>query len=160
MLTANSFCHYYIHSFLRTSVLRHRYNDTKAKISLPILQELFLGFIAGVASRAVSMLLNLITLCLQAERDDNDENPDQDKAVGLSSVVNLVYSERGLFGFWRGFQTTIMLSLNPSITLAVFQIYKRVADRLSPSRFSTIKPSPEESFIGGAVSSSIGVLYS
>lgn len=103
-LTANSFCYYYVYSFLRNSVLRYRLNNTKAKISLPVLQELFLGFIAGVASRAVSMPLNLITLRLQAERDaDNDEeNSDEDQAVGLSSVVKLIYSEHGLSGFWRG----------------------------------------------------------
>ncbi len=102
-LTANSFCYYYVYSFLRNSVLRYRYNDTKAKISLPVLQELFLGFIAGVASRAVSLPLNLITLRLQGERDaDDEENSDEDHAVGLSSVVKLIYSEHGLSGFWRG----------------------------------------------------------
>ncbi|PBK73965.1 mitochondrial carrier [Armillaria solidipes] len=154
----SNFCYYYVYSFLRNSVLRYRYNDTKAKISLPVVQELFLGFIAGVASRAVSMPLNLITLRLQAERDaDDEENSDEDQAVGLSSVVKLIYSEHGLSGFWRGFQTTILLSLNPSITLAVFQIYRRVVDRLSRSRSSAIKPSPKEAFIGGAMSSSIAV---
>ncbi|PBK86990.1 mitochondrial carrier [Armillaria gallica] len=155
----SNFCYYYVYSFLRNSVLRYRYNDTKAKISLPVLQELFLGFIAGVASRAVSMPLNLITLRLQAERnaDNDEENSDEDQAVGLSSVVKLIYSEHGLSGFWRGFQTTILLSLNPSITLAVFQIYRRVVDRLSRSRSSAIKPSPKVAFIGGAVSSSMAV---
>lgn len=99
----SNFCYYYVYSFLRNSVLRYRYKDTKAKISLPVLQELFLGFIAGVASRAVSMPLNLVTLRLQAERDaDDEENSDKDQAVGLSSVVKLIYSEHGLSGFWRG----------------------------------------------------------
>ncbi|KAK0459212.1 mitochondrial carrier domain-containing protein [Desarmillaria tabescens] len=157
----SNFCYYYIYTFLRNSVLRYRYNDTKAKISLPMLQELFLGFIAGVASRAVSMPLNLITLRLQAERDadDDDDDGDTDEAqdVGLSSVIKFIYSEHGLFGFWRGFHTTILLSLNPSITLAVFQFYRRVVARLSRSRSSTIKPNPKEAFIGGAVSSSIAV---
>ncbi|KAK0454420.1 mitochondrial carrier domain-containing protein [Armillaria borealis] len=154
----SNFCYYYVYSFLRNSVLRYRYKDTKTKISLPVLQELFLGFIAGVASRAVSMPLNLITLHLQAERDaDDEENSGEDQAVGLSSVVKLIYSEHGLSGFWRGFQTTILLSVNPSITLAVFQIYRRVVDRLSRSRSSAIKPSPKEAFIGGAMSSSIAV---
>ncbi|KAK0241199.1 mitochondrial carrier domain-containing protein [Armillaria nabsnona] len=154
----SNFCYYYAYSFLRNSVLRYRYNDTKAKISLPVLQELFLGFIAGVASRAVSMPLNLVTLRLQAERDaEDEENPDEDQAVSLSSVVKLIYSEHGLSGFWRGFQTTILLSLNPSMTLAVFQIYRSVVDKLSRSRSSAIKPSPKEAFIGGAVSSSIAV---
>ncbi|KAK0486346.1 mitochondrial carrier [Armillaria novae-zelandiae] len=146
--------------FCETAVLRYRYNNTKTKISLPVLQELFLGFIAGVASRAVSMPLNLITLRLQAERnadDDDEESSDEDHAVGLSSVVELIYNEHGLSGFWRGFQTTVLLSLNPSITLAVFQIYRRAIDRLSRSRSSAIKPSPKEAFIGGAVSSSIAV---
>ncbi|KAK0195939.1 mitochondrial carrier domain-containing protein [Armillaria mellea] len=141
----SNFCYYYVYSFLRNSVLRYRF---KAKTSLPVLQELFLGFIAGVASRAVSMPLNLITLRLQAERDaDDEENSDEGQEV----------ASYGLSGFWRGFQTTILLSLNPSITLAVFQIYRRVVDRLSRSRSSAIKPSPQEAFIGGAVSSSIAV---
>ncbi|KAK0212344.1 hypothetical protein DFS33DRAFT_1280822 [Desarmillaria ectypa] len=105
------------------------------------------------------MPLNLITLRLQAERDadDAEDNSDEDQVVGLSSVVKLIDSECGLFEFWRGFQTNILLSLNPSITLAVFQIYRRVVDRPSRSRSSAIKPSSKEAFIGGAVSSSIAV---
>ncbi|KAK0226469.1 mitochondrial carrier domain-containing protein, partial [Armillaria fumosa] len=137
----SNFCYYHVYSFLRNTVLRYRYNDTKTKISLPVLQELFLGFIAGA----------------ERDADDDEENSEEDQTVGLPSVVKLIYSEHGLSGFWRGFQTTILLSLNPSITLAVFQIYRRVADKLSRSRSSAIKLSPKEAFIGGAVSSSIAV---
>ncbi len=101
---ANSFLYFYVYSYLRNFMLRYR----NAKSSLSLGNELLLGFSAGVASRAVSMPLNLITLRLQTEKqeavdDDEDEIPDsRPPATDVLSVVKLIYSERGLLGFWRG----------------------------------------------------------
>lgn len=142
--------------------------------------ELGLGFLAGVASRAVSNPLNLVTMRLQTEKQDAAEAAEKDdsadsepEATDVLSVVKHLYTERGILGFWRGkfppnlqyidyypnshwnllgFETTILLSINPSITLALFQLILRL------TRSKSIKPTPKEAFIGGAVSNSIGEL--
>ncbi|KAJ3576504.1 hypothetical protein NP233_g387 [Leucocoprinus birnbaumii] len=136
-------------------------------------EELLLGFLAGVASRAISTPLNIITLRLQTEREDEEEG--QAKALHSTSIVDtmrLVYREQGLSGFWRGFKTTTILSLNPSITLAIYQIFRRTltfweakfrrSRQLNPSSLKTpVNPSPGMAFIGAAISNSIAlaILY-
>ncbi|KAF9011584.1 mitochondrial carrier [Hymenopellis radicata] len=103
------------------------------------------------------MPLNLITLRLQTEKqeaadDDEDEILDsRPPAPDVLSVMKLIYSERGLLGFWRGFETTILLSLNPSITLAFFQFLLRL------KRSNSLKSSAKEAFVGGAISNSIAI---
>ena len=71
---------------------------------LSILEELSLGFLAGVASRAISTPLSLITLRLQTERSNDggdDDSPERPNS-GVSAVVKKIYEEEGLAGFWKG----------------------------------------------------------
>lgn len=138
----SNFLYFYIYSFLRNSiVLRHK---VKAKLGLG--HELVLGFMAGVASRAISLPLNMIALRMQSEDDDEQETD----SPAFTTVVKRIYQEQGLLGFWSGFQMSVLLSLNPSITLALFQLYRRIIVRAR-------NPSPREAFLGGAVSSSIAI---
>ncbi|TFK45029.1 mitochondrial carrier domain-containing protein [Crucibulum laeve] len=149
--------YFYIYSFLRSL-------STQRRIS-----EIILGFIAGVASRAISTPLNIITLRLQREAEEDEESGDETSSNSstITDVVKAIYKEKGLAGFWRGFETTAILSLNPSITLAFFQIFRRALDLTRPSPIvqnlnlnkqrSTTNPSPQEAFIGGAISNSIAV---
>ncbi|KAG6898912.1 hypothetical protein C0993_002864 [Termitomyces sp. T159_Od127] len=114
----------------------------------------------------------MITLRLQAEEtaieDIEDIGEDNEIAPSRRSVVGAarsIYREHGLMGFWRGFQTTIMLSLNPSMTLAFFQLFRRLlylfVDRKSFSARSNasqqVDPTPGQAFVGGALCNSIAV---
>lgn len=67
-----------------------------------MIEELLLGFIAGVASRAVSTPLNIVTLRLQAEREGEEEEPSASTSLGIMGTVKLIYKEQGLASFWRG----------------------------------------------------------
>lgn len=67
-----------------------------------MIEELLLGFLAGVASRAVSTPLNIITLRLQAEREGEEEELGASTSLGIMGTIRLIYKERGLVGFWRG----------------------------------------------------------
>jgi len=122
-----------------------------------------LGFIAGVASRAVSTPLNIITLKLQVEQEnegDEEAGPQWEEPVsGVGKVVKKIYQEQGILGFWRGFKTTTLLSLNPALTLALFQVFRRVLARASAT--TGANPSPGQAFLGAAVSNSIAaaILY-
>jgi len=135
-----------------------------------------LGFIAGVASRVISTPLNIVTLRLQTEREDEEKiGSDSTNIKGVSDVVKLIYKEQGLGGFWRGFKTTTLLSLNPSITLAFLQMFRRICSILksaSPAQIRSeglvsalkhckVNPNqnmhPWEAFFGAAASNSIAV---
>jgi solute carrier family 25 (peroxisomal adenine nucleotide transporter), member 17 len=106
-----SFLYFYFYSFLRNSYVErmtqgNRKPSTTAK--LPVIQELLLGFISGIASRAVSTPLNIITLRLQTERQHYDSEEEEEKAIKSSSSSGIVlvgkqiYKENGLAGFWQG----------------------------------------------------------
>ncbi|KNZ81228.1 Peroxisomal adenine nucleotide transporter 1 [Termitomyces sp. J132] len=136
-MVLSSFLYFYVYSFLRSLATKRLVpfrSSSRAGIS-PIhkpsmAEELVLGFIAGVLSRAVSTPLSMISLRLRAEEtadkdsyEENEARPPRNSVVGAARSI---YKEHGLIGFWRGFQTTVTLSLNPSITLAFFQLFRRL----------------------------------
>ncbi|KAJ3902085.1 mitochondrial carrier domain-containing protein, partial [Lentinula edodes] len=131
-------------------------------------RNLALGFMSGVASRAVSMPLSIITLRLQTGRHEDsyesgmvNQEPEA-RGNAVIQTVKKIYEEQGFSGFWRGFNTSILLSLNPSITLAFFQLFRRllalIRRRHSNSQPVVIMdPTPGEAFFSGAISNSIAV---
>jgi solute carrier family 25 (peroxisomal adenine nucleotide transporter), member 17 len=153
-----SFFYFYIYSFLRGSVVRRRVRLTPASSGkqTPVLlsapEELGLGFISGVLSRAISTPLSMITVRLQTQ--SNEEDPDSSERVGVKDVIKSIYHEHGLVGFWRGasvayhfcvilpaylwlgFETTVALSLNPALTYSLIQLFQRGLDRLDRRRSS------------------------
>ncbi|KAF9256741.1 mitochondrial carrier [Marasmius fiardii PR-910] len=159
----SNFFYFYFYSSLRDIwQKRNSKNDQKIPLTkLSILEELFLGFLAGVASRAISTPLSLITLRLQTERSndaDEEEESESRHESGVRSVVRKIYNEDGLAGFWKGFQTTTLLCLNPSLTLSFFQVFRRaLALSKRTPKSVVIDPTPREAFVGGAISSSIAV---
>lgn len=181
---ALSFFYFYFYSFLRLLSTKRLIPFTGSKNSGKphkpnLFEELLLGFIAGVASRAISTPLNLVTIKMQTEREDQDERPTKaPQSAGVIDALKLIYKEHGLLGFWRGFQMSALLSLNPSITLACFQVYRRVlevlrtisprkafqiiqrkglANSIKISPAPTANPNPWEAFFGAATSNTIAV---
>ncbi|KAJ7496655.1 mitochondrial carrier domain-containing protein [Mycena latifolia] len=164
----SNFFYFYFYAFLRYLLTRRQLtlNPKPAHITRPhkpsLLEEILLGFIAGVASRAVSTPLNIVTLRLQVENDDHEDDDEKgaDQSVpGVGGVVKKIYDEQGILGFWRGFKTTTLLSLNPALTLALFQVFRRVLARASAT--AGANPKPSQAFLGAAVSNSIAaaILY-
>ena len=118
-----SFLYFYFYSFLRTLMVRRKMRLSTARatkgrsvpIMLSVSEELGIGVFAGVASRAISMPLNLITVRLQTETEGEDEprgmNAAKDRSgeaksncpsSGVISTLHKIYDEEGLRGFWRG----------------------------------------------------------
>ncbi|KAF9463609.1 mitochondrial carrier domain-containing protein [Collybia nuda] len=177
----SNFFYFYIYSFLRSLSTRRLISLHKPRRTPTIpahkpgaIEELLLGFIAGVASRAISTPLNVITLRLQTGRRNDDDSDDESEPTSreVMSVMKDIYSEQGLAGFWRGFQTTTLLSLNPSLTLTLFQLFRRLLNFThtrafqANNRTSVVKgalkapqvdPTPREAFLGAAVSNSFAV---
>lgn len=178
-ITSN-FLYFYFYAFLRTILVRRKTRlapategaKASAAMLLGVAEELGIGFVAGVASRAVSTPLSVITVRIQTETESDDVNgetdPEKDdgdaaekrgKSRGVMSIVRQMYEEQGLGGFWGGFSTTIPLSLNPAITMFLFQLYRRLTTRGGASALGT--PSASSSFLGAAMSNAIAtwILY-
>ncbi|OJT01630.1 Peroxisomal nicotinamide adenine dinucleotide carrier [Trametes pubescens] len=135
---------------------------------LSVPAELAVGFVAGVASRAVSTPLSVVTVRMQTETDDDDDDDDDDdsddetsatqnRSPHLFEVVRRIYSEEGLAGFWSGFQPTLPLCLTPAITLLLFQLLSR----LRITRNSPTHPSAVGAFLSGATANALAtaILY-
>ena len=136
---SSSFLYYYFYSLLhalatrrRSSIsasllqtVKHAITSPTRPVLLDVPTELALGFVAGVASRAISTPLNVITVRLQtateeekAEGSEDIEqsghekstpNPDHDAPPpGFSEVVRRMYREEGFLGFWAGTSVTFI----------------------------------------------------
>ncbi|KAL6302941.1 mitochondrial carrier domain-containing protein [Sparassis latifolia] len=131
--------------------------STLVSVLLPLPVELAVGYIAGIASRAVSMPLSLITVRLQsAGGEGEDEDGDDGKRKGVPPVVDIVrsiYTEQGLCGFWAGFAPTLPLALTPALTLLFFQLFSRIQSGRIPAYM--------RAFLDGALSNALAlaVLY-
>jgi solute carrier family 25 (peroxisomal adenine nucleotide transporter), member 17 len=118
-----SFLYFYFYAFLRTVLVRRKTRNlppinSKAKaapILLSVAEELGIGFIAGVASRAISTPLSVITVRLQTETEGQDNSGEMDPEAGdeadatkrgeprgVLNTIQRIYSEQGLTGFWGG----------------------------------------------------------
>ena len=103
---------------------------TAVPVLLSISEELGIGFLAGVASRAISTPLSVITVRLQTRSDgEGDEGTDsasRDSSnlacndTGIVGTVKRVYAEEGLQGFWGGTQ---LFELSDSCTLTLCRIH-------------------------------------
>lgn len=83
--------------------------------TLPVVIELVLGFVAGVASRAVSTPLSVITVCLQTGNEDkeeanNDPSQRRRKRDTPLQVLKRIYDIDGLAGFWKGISLSFPLT--------------------------------------------------
>ncbi|KIM82454.1 hypothetical protein PILCRDRAFT_820297 [Piloderma croceum F 1598] len=150
----SGFLYYYFYSFLRSLLTRRR---SKSKVpTLSVAEELGLGFAAGLASKLISTPLSVVTVRLQTEREDAEEdeisyNKEMQKVGGVKDVIGRIYEEDGLVGFWRGFSSTVPLALTPSLTLFFFQLFRDIC----LPRKNRERPTSGQAFIGGAIAQCI-----
>jgi len=162
----SNFIYFYAYSLLRARLLDRKISKSLRRGALPsrppvqsqhdtpVLlstgDELLTGFLAGVISRLASTPMNIVTIRLQVERHAED---DDEHHSTILSVMRSIYREEGIAGFWKGFESTVLLCTNPAITLFLFQLFRR----LIPHRELTAA----QSFVGAATSNAVavGVLY-
>ncbi|KAJ8454241.1 hypothetical protein ONZ51_g13143 [Trametes cubensis] len=181
----SNFLYFYFYTLLHAIIARRRsasnlplLQSLKRAVTSPTLPvllgvptELVVGFVAGVASRAVSTPLSVITVRMQTGRNDDDDPEDDDTDSALpeskhpmrtsprfSEVMRSIYSDEGLSGFWSGFKPTLPLCLTPALTLLFFQLLSRL--RL-PGRHldrpARTRPSAAGAFLSGATANALAV---
>ncbi|KAJ3356580.1 ADP/ATP carrier protein [Kappamyces sp. JEL0680] len=130
----SNFGYFYFYSWIKR--LYSRYSKT-TNIAI----ELFQGALAGAISRAFTTPISVVTTRLQAS----------DKSEDYRSVVQSILKEDGVAGFWRGFQASLILTINPSITYGVFEWIKKLP--MFPAQTT-----PFQSFLVGAFTKSLATV--
>jgi hypothetical protein len=146
---ADSFLFFLAYSFLRDKRLAARGNQAK---SLPALEELGVGFVAGSLTKlATTPIANIVTrkqaaALVAATGSGAGDEPFQ--VPSARTIARDILNERGVAGFWSGYSASLVLTLNPSITFFLFEFLKRI----TLPRRRRDHPPPSLTFLLSAVS--------
>lgn len=104
-LNLPSFLYFYAYSYLRSLVVRRKASISSVPVNklttaLSATEEIGVGFIAGMTSRAITTPLSLITVRLQSKSGNADDGQPPDPTV--FQIVQRIYREDGFAGFWKG----------------------------------------------------------
>jgi hypothetical protein len=153
---ADAFFFFLIYSFLRERrVARHTQLNAGKKASLPALEELGVGFVAGSLTKlATTPIANIVTrkqaAALLATRaaDDAVAATSAKATPTTRQIAQDILNEKGPIGFWSGYSASLVLTLNPSITFFLFETLKKLV--LPRSRRQN--PPPSLTFLLSAIS--------
>lgn len=121
---ADSFLFFLSYSFLRDRRLSQRHPGAK---SLPALEELGVGFVAGALTKlATTPIANIVTRKQAAALLAAKEESDTFEVPSTRAIAREIHSEKGVLGFWSGYSASLILTLNPSITFFLFETLKRL----------------------------------
>ncbi|KZV66731.1 mitochondrial carrier [Peniophora sp. CONT] len=159
----SNFLYFYAYTLLRALVLRRASRASSSKPASPpalsMAQELLLGFVAGVSSKMIASPLSVVTVRLQTAREDDEELPGS-TVKDVAATIQSIYKDEGLRGFWKGYESTILLSMNPSIAFACLQFIRRLLHfrhRSSATATQVLPSGSLESFITAALANTAAV---
>jgi len=107
--------------------------------------ELSLGAVAGAVAQIFTIPVAVITTRQQTQ-------PRGEKKGFMDTGREVVNSEDGVTGLWRGLKASLVLVINPAIT---YGAYQRLRNVIFPGRLSL---KPWEAFFLGALSKSLATL--
>ena len=148
---ADSFLFFLAYNFIRN----HRLRTHKSSTSLPVIDELSVGFLAGAFSKLLTTPISNIvtrkqTASMMSDRSGSAKEPSV-KPTSARAIAQQIQAEKGLAGFWSGYSATLILTLNPSITFFLYETFKRT---LLP-RSQRTDPPTSATFLLAAVSKAI-----
>lgn len=113
----DGFLFFLIYDFSRRQRLR-RGGQTRS--SLPALEELGIGFVAGSLTKlCTTPAANLVTR-QQAASFTSASTPS------LHEIARQILNEKGPLGFWSGYSASLILTMNPTLTFFLFETFKRL----------------------------------
>jgi len=140
-VASTNFAYFYWYSVVRS--VYFRYNKTTAHPSTAI--ELSLGAVAGALAQLFTIPVAVITTRQQTQKAC-------DRKGFFDTAKEVVDSEDGVSGLWRGLKASLVLVINPAIT---YGAYERLKDIIFPGKTSL---KPWEAFMLGAVSKSLATI--
>ena len=111
----DSFLFFLLYHFLRQTRIRSLAGEGSKRLN--VREELGVGMLAGALSKLVTTpIANVVTRKQTAKQ-----------TVGTHQLVNEIYEQKGLSGFWSGYSATLVLTLNPSLTFFFYEFLKRLS---------------------------------
>ncbi|KIW41220.1 uncharacterized protein PV06_06795 [Exophiala oligosperma] len=146
---ADSFIFFLLYSYFRNRRLA-AHSDAH---SLPALEELSVGFVAGGLTKlATTPIANVVTrkqaAALLAAKEDLRDDRGHFHVPSTQKIIQDILSEKGIRGFWSGYSASLVLTLNPSITFFLFENLKKVV----LPRHRRANPPPSLTFLLSALS--------
>jgi hypothetical protein len=118
---ADSFLFFLAYSYVRQSRLNAR--DTGKH--LPVLEEIGVGAVAGAFSKFwTTPLQQIVTRKQTAAMVHNDSRTTP--SANTVDIARGILREKGLQGFWSGYSASLVLTLNPSITMLLHKVLLRL----------------------------------
>lgn len=124
-VASTNFAYFYWYSVVRSLYIAYKKSPNPASIGA----ELSLGAVAGALAQLFTIPVAVITTRQQTQ-------PKGEKKGIWETGKEVVHSEDGWTGLWRGLKASLVLVINPSIT---YGAYQRLRERLFPGRTS-LKP--------------------
>ncbi|OZJ04211.1 hypothetical protein BZG36_02957 [Bifiguratus adelaidae] len=118
----SSFLYHYCYTFLRNVQERRNVRLGKAP-ELGLVQQLLLGAEAGIISRFFTTPVGNVTTRKQAVRSGEHST--------TMAILNDIWDEKGITGFWTGYRASIVLTSNPSLTYFFFEYLKAAVLRMT-----------------------------
>ncbi|KAL8742914.1 MAG: hypothetical protein Q9190_004673 [Brigantiaea leucoxantha] len=140
-VASTNFAYFYWYSIIRTLYLSSQASPKPPGIGT----ELSLGAAAGAIAQVFTIPVSVITTRQQTQ-------PRGDKKGLLDTGREVVNSDDGWTGLWRGLKASLVLVVNPAIT---YGVYQRLKELLFANR-TNLKP--WESFVLGSMSKALATL--
>ncbi|KAI1632118.1 mitochondrial carrier domain-containing protein [Biscogniauxia mediterranea] len=107
--------------------------------------ELVLGAIAGAVAQLCTIPVAVVTTRQQTQSKE-------DRKGLIDTAREVIHSEDGVFGLWRGLKASLVLVVNPAIT---YGAYERLKNILFPGKARLTAP---EAFLLGALSKALATI--
>lgn len=128
-VASTNFAYFYWYSVVRTLYITRTANIAPPSTAI----ELSLGAAAGALAQLFTIPIAVVTTRQQTQ-------PKGDKKGMLETAREVINSEDGWTGLWRGMKASLVLVVNPAIT---YGAYQRLRDVLYPGKLSL---RPHEAF--------------
>ncbi|KAI9806025.1 MAG: ADP/ATP carrier protein [Piccolia ochrophora] len=140
-VASQNFAYFYWYSLVRVLYSSSRRSPQTTSTAV----ELSLGAVSGALAQVFTIPVSVITTRQQTQ-------PKGDKRGLLDTGKEVVQSDDGWTGLWRGLKASLVLVVNPSIT---YGAYQRLKDILFPGKVSL---RPWEAFVLGAMSKAVATV--
>lgn len=140
-VASTNFAYFYWYSIVRTLYMSSKTVPKPPGTAI----ELSLGAVAGAVAQIFTIPVAVITTRQQTQ-------PKNDKKGLIETGKEVVYSEDGWSGLWRGLKASLILVVNPAIT---YGAYQRLKDIIFPGKTNL---RPWEAFLLGALSKAMATI--
>ncbi|EKD13047.1 uncharacterized protein L3040_007128 [Drepanopeziza brunnea f. sp. 'multigermtubi'] len=140
-VASTNFAYFYWYSVVRTLYIARQKTPTPPSTIV----ELSLGAVAGAVAQVFTIPVAVITTRQQTQKKGERKGM-------LDTAKDVVHSEDGWTGLWRGLKASLVLVVNPAIT---YGAYQRLREAMFPGKLNL---RPGEAFLLGAISKSLATI--